>query len=55
MAAARFFHHGKKLTGPGAGGLPFSWISIYLLLVLAGPAKNSLDRRLGWDAKGARH
>ena len=48
MTVAWAFHHGMKLTGPGAGELPFSWIFIYLLIVLAGPGKYSLDRRLGW-------
>jgi putative oxidoreductase len=55
MAVAWVFHHGMKLTGPGAGELPFSWIFVYLLLVLAGPGKYSLDRRLGWDAKAPQH
>jgi uncharacterized membrane protein YphA (DoxX/SURF4 family) len=35
------------LTGPGAGELPFSWAFVYLLLLLAGPGKYSLDHRLG--------
>lgn len=55
MLVAWGFHHGMKLTGPGAGELPFSWIFIYLLLVLAGPGKYSLDRRLGWDGKAAQN
>lgn len=50
MLVAWGFHHGLRLTGPGAGELPFSWAFVYLLLVLAGPGKYSLDRRLGLDA-----
>jgi putative oxidoreductase len=50
MTVAWVFHHGMKLTGPGSGELPFSWAWVYLLLVLAGPGKYSLDRKLGFDA-----
>lgn len=49
MMVAWIFHHGMRLTGPGAGELPFSWAWVYLLLLLAGPGKYSLDRKLGWD------
>lgn len=53
MAVAWGFHHQMRLTGPGAGELPFSWIFVYLLLVLAGPGKYSLDRRLGLTGRPA--
>jgi putative oxidoreductase len=49
MAVAWGFHHHMRLTGPGAGELPFSWIFVYLLLALAGPGRFSLDRRWGLD------
>ncbi len=47
MTVAWVFHHQMRLTGPGAGELPFSWIFVYLLLFLAGPGRYSLDHRLG--------
>ena len=47
MTVAWAFHHQMRLTGPGAGELPFSWIFVYLLLFLAGPGKYSLDHRFG--------
>jgi putative oxidoreductase len=53
MSVAWVFHHHLRLTGPGAGELPFSWIFVYLLILLAGPGKYSLDRRLGLDNKPA--
>lgn len=52
MTVAWTFHHQMRLTGPGSGELPFSWIFVYLLLFLAGPGKYSLDHRLG-GAKAA--
>jgi putative oxidoreductase len=54
MMVAWSIHHEMRLSGPGSGELPFSWAFIYLLLVLAGPGKFSLDRRLGLDAKPGR-
>ncbi|HEX2862805.1 MAG TPA: DoxX family protein [Lacunisphaera sp.] len=50
MLVAWGFHHGMRLTGPGAGELPFSWAFVYLLLFLTGPGKYSLDQRLGLGA-----
>jgi putative oxidoreductase len=47
MLVAWGFHHGMRLTGPGAGELPFSWAFVYLLLLLAGPGRYSLDAKLG--------
>lgn len=47
MTVAWTFHHQMRLTGPGSGELPFSWIFVYLLLFLAGPGKYSLDHRFG--------
>ena len=47
LTVAWIFHHHLLLAGPGSGELPFSWAFVYLLLVLAGPGKYSLDRRLG--------
>ncbi len=47
MMVAWTFHHHMLLTGPGAGELPFAWAFVYLLLLLAGPGKYSLDQRLG--------
>ena len=52
MTVAWVFHHHLKLTGPGAGELPFSWAFVYLLLFLAGPGKYSLDARLGLARAG---
>lgn len=49
MGVAWTFHHHTRLAGPGSGELPFSWLFVFLLLVLAGPGRYSLDRRLGWD------
>lgn len=53
MMVAWIFHHHMLLTGPGAGELPFSWAFVYLLLLLTGPGKYSLDRNLGLDAPRA--
>ena len=53
MMVAWGFHHHLRLTGPGAGELPFSWAFIYLLLALAGPGKYSLDAKLGWSKPAA--
>ncbi len=47
MTVAWIFHHHLLLAGPGSGELPFSWAFVYLLILLAGPGKYSLDRRLG--------
>lgn len=47
MTVAWIFHHQMRLTGPGSGELPFSWIFVYLLILLAGPGKYSLDHRFG--------
>lgn len=47
MSVAWIFHHQMRLTGPGSGELPFSWIFVYLLILLAGPGKYSLDHRFG--------
>ncbi len=47
MTVAWIFHHHMLLAGPGSGEMPFSWIFVYLLLLLAGPGRYSLDRRLG--------
>ena len=47
MAVAWTFHHQMRLTGPGSGEMPFSWIFVYLLIFLAGPGKYSLDHRFG--------
>jgi len=53
MAVAWVFHHHLRLTGPGSGELPFSWAFIYLLLLLAGPGRYSLDQRLGLTGRTA--
>ncbi len=49
LMVAWVFHHHMLLTGAGSGELPFAWAFVYLLLLLAGPGKYSLDRKLGLD------
>jgi len=49
LMVAWIFHHHLLLAGPGSGELPFSWAFIYMLLVLAGPGRYSIDRKLGLD------
>jgi putative oxidoreductase len=53
LMVAWIFHHHTLLAGPGSGELPFSWAFVYLLLVLAGPGKYSLDAKLGLGAARA--
>ena len=47
LTVAWVFHHHLLLTGPGSGELPFAWAFVYLLLLLAGPGKYSLDQKFG--------
>jgi len=49
LSVAWVFHHHLLLAGSGSGELPFAWAFVYLLLLLAGPGKYSLDRKLGLD------
>ncbi len=53
MMVAWTFHHQMRFSGPNAGEMPFAWAFVYLLLVLAGPGRFSLDRRCGIDAPKA--
>jgi uncharacterized membrane protein YphA (DoxX/SURF4 family) len=41
------FHHHMRLTGPGAGEVPFAYAFGFLLLFLAGAGKYSWDRKQG--------
>jgi putative oxidoreductase len=45
MMVAWGFHHHMRLTGPGAGEVPFAYAFGFLLLFLAGAGKYSLDRK----------
>jgi putative oxidoreductase len=47
LMVAFIFHHGLRFSGPNAGEVAFVYGFAYLLLVLAGPGKYSLDRKLG--------
>ena len=47
MMVAWGFHHHMRLTGPGHGEMPFAYAFCYLLLLLAGPGKYSLDHVFG--------
>ena len=47
LMVAFVFHHGMRFAGPNAGEVAFAYGFGYLLLVLAGPGKYSLDRKLG--------
>jgi putative oxidoreductase len=50
LSVAWSFHHHMLLAGPGSGEMPFSWIFVYLMIVLAGPGRYSLDHRFGLGA-----
>lgn len=54
MIVAWAFHHGMRFSGPNAGELPFAFAFGYLLLVLAGGGKYSLDRKVGLAMEPAR-
>ncbi|HVZ65525.1 MAG TPA: DoxX family protein [Lacunisphaera sp.] len=47
LMVAFIFHHHLHLSGPNSGEVAFAYGFAYLLLVLAGPGKYSLDRKLG--------
>lgn len=47
MMVAWGFHHHMRLTGPGAGEVPFAYGFAFLLLFFAGAGKYSLDRKWG--------
>jgi putative oxidoreductase len=47
MMVAWGFHHDMRLTGPGAGEVPFAYGFAFLLLFLAGAGKYSVDRKWG--------
>ena len=47
LMVAFVLHHHLHLSGPNSGEVAFAYGFAYLLLVLAGPGKYSLDRKLG--------
>lgn len=47
MFIAWLLWHERKFTGDNAGEMAFAYLFLYLLLVLAGPGKYSLDHRFG--------
>lgn len=47
LTVAWIFHHHMHLSGPNSGEVAFVYAFGYLLLVLAGPGKYSIDRRIG--------
>jgi uncharacterized membrane protein YphA (DoxX/SURF4 family) len=48
LAVAWIFHHQMRLSGPNSGEVAFAYASCFLLLVLSGAGKYSLDRWLGF-------
>jgi putative oxidoreductase len=46
MAIAFFTAHGGKLTGPGNGELAFMYLMGYIVILVAGAGRYSLDNRL---------
>jgi putative oxidoreductase len=49
LTVAWIFHHHMHLSGPNSGEVAFVYAFGYLLLLLAGPGKYSLDRKLGYQ------
>jgi uncharacterized membrane protein YphA (DoxX/SURF4 family) len=47
LMVAWYFHHGMRFSGPNAGEVAFAYAFCFLLLVLAGAGKYSLDRPIG--------
>src|SRR5882757_3610855 len=47
LMVAWVFHHGMRFSGPNSGEVAFAYAFGYLLLVLAGAGKYSVDRKLG--------
>lgn len=47
MGVAFFMAHGGVLKGPGSGEMAFIYLSTYVVLLLAGPGKFSLDAKMG--------
>lgn len=45
MSVAFFVAHGAKLSGPGNGELAFVYLAGYVVLLLAGAGKFSVDRK----------
>lgn len=45
MSVAFFIAHGAKLSGPGNGELAFVYLAGYVVLLLAGAGKFSVDRK----------
>ena len=45
MSVAFFLAHGAKLSGPGNGELAFVYLACYLVLLLAGAGKFSVDKK----------
>jgi putative oxidoreductase len=43
MATAFFFSHGARFTGPGNGELPFMYGGAFIVLLLAGGGRYSVD------------
>ncbi len=46
MAVAFFITHGGKLVGEGNGELAFLYLAGYVVLLIAGPGRFSMDRAL---------
>jgi putative oxidoreductase len=53
LMVAWIFHHHLSLSGPNSGEVAFAYAFGYLLLVLTGAGKFSLDRRLGIGTEAA--
>ncbi|HYE33708.1 MAG TPA: DoxX family protein [Methylomirabilota bacterium] len=47
MFVAFFIAHRGKLTGPGNGEMAFLYLAAYLVILVAGPGRYSLDAALG--------
>lgn len=45
MSVAFFMAHGAKLSGQGSGELPFVYLAGYMVLLLAGAGKFSVDKK----------
>lgn len=45
MSVAFFMAHGAKLSGPGSGELAFVYLAGYMVLLLAGAGKFSVDKK----------
>lgn len=45
MSVAFFMAHGAKLSGPGSGELAFVYLAGYVVLLVAGAGKFSVDRK----------